>query len=325
MSLITVKVPFRIPIGGGGTDLPSYCSKFGGQLITASINKYIYIIINEPAISDKIKLHYIDSESVSDTSEIKHDIIRECLKLKKINRPLDISSLADIGRGTGMGSSSAFTVGLLAALNTLERKYISPVELAEEACKIEIDILKKPIGKQDQYATALGGINELIIDTSGKVTVNPLKLDKEVIFELENRLMMFSTGVTRDANEVLKEQGKNIKQSFDTMHEIKKIGIDIKNDLCHGRLDSFGLNLDRHWRVKKTMTSKMSSEMINNYYRIALENGALGGKIMGAGGGGLFLFYTNNRSSLMKAMLSEGLRYMDFRFEFEGAKIIVNI
>jgi D-glycero-alpha-D-manno-heptose-7-phosphate kinase len=238
---------------------------------------------------------------------------------------LDISSLADIGRGTGMGSSSAFTVGLLAALNTLERIYISPIELAEEACKIEIDILGNPIGKQDQYATALGGINELIIDTLGKVIVNPLQLDKEVIFELENRLMMFSTGVTRDANEVLKEQSKNIFQNSDAMHQIKDIGISIKYDLCHGLLDHFGINLDHHWRIKKTMTSNMSTGMIDRYYEKGIESGALGGKIMGAGGGGLLLFYTNNRSKLMKAMIDEGLRYMDFRFEFEGAKLITNI
>lgn len=324
--MIIVKIPFRLSIGGGGTDLPSYYKQFGGQLITASINRYMFVSINEPATSDKIKLYYAYTERVSDVSEIKHNIIRESLKLHSINRPIEIGSMADIEAGTGMGSSSVFTVGLLAGLNILKRNFISPIELAEEACKVEIDLVGKSIGKQDQYAASLGGINELIIDKSGVVIVNPLNLDKEVIFELENKLMMFYTNVTRDANEILTEQSKKIDQLeiIEAMHEIKEIGKEIKRSLLKGDIDNFGKLLHDHWIIKKTISDKMSTMKIDEVYKTGLKHGAIGGKIMGAGGGGLLLFCTSDRRRLKERMEFEGLKYMDFRFEFEGCKVIAN-
>jgi len=328
--MISVKVPFRLPLGGGSTDLPSYYSQFGCQLITASINKYMLVHINEPETATKIKLYYAFTEVVNDVSEIKHDIIRESLKLKGINRPIEIGSMADIEAGTGMGSSSAFTVGLLAGLNAMERKFLSPLQLAEEACRVEIDMVGKPIGKQDQYATALGGINEMIIDKSGNVTINPIKLSSDTLFDLESRLLMFYTNVSRDANIILGEQSSKAKDNpfvIEAMHEIKEIGVEIKESLLKGDIDTFGDLLNAHWQNKKCISKNMSSSQIDRYYKLALRKGALGGKIMGAGGGGLLLFCCREgeRKKLKNALINAGLRYMDFRFEFEGCKVITNM
>jgi D-glycero-alpha-D-manno-heptose-7-phosphate kinase len=282
--MIITRVPFRLPLGGGGTDLPDYYKEFGGSLLTASINKFMYVSILEPATSEKIRIYYSDTEIVKNPDEIQHNIIRESLKLHKINKPLEIGSMADIEAGTGMGSSSAFTVGFLAGLNTLERKFISPVDLAEEACKVEIDLVGKPIGKQDQYAVAIGGINRLEIYPNGKVQIWPVKLSEDTLIELEGRLMMFYTGTTRDANVILSE-----KMDTDSMHMIKDIGRKIEKTLLNGNIDAFGELLHEHWQVKRGLSDKMSSDRIDSWYELALMNGALGGKIMGAGGGGFLL------------------------------------
>ncbi|MDD5353407.1 MAG: galactokinase, partial [Candidatus Omnitrophica bacterium] len=330
MSIVIVKVPFRVSIGGGGTDLPEYQKRYGGLLITSTINKYMHVFVGEPATSDKIKLYHHSKESVNinEIGKIEHNIIRESLKLHNIQRPIEISSFSDIESGTGMGSSSVFTVGLLAGLNTLERKFISPHDLAEEACKVEIDLVGKPIGKQDQYAATFGGINKLYIDKKGRVTVTPLKFDKETIFELENRLLMFYTGVTRDANEILAEQGKKIKDktSLNCMHTIKQIGIEIEQALLNGNITEFGRLLHHHWTIKKEVSNKMSSDKIDELYRVAQINGAIGGKIIGAGGSGFILLCVKEgkRKAVKCAMLNQGLRFMDFRFEFEGCKVLTN-
>jgi D-glycero-alpha-D-manno-heptose-7-phosphate kinase len=329
--MIIIRAPFRLPLGGGGTDLPAYYEQFGGQLVTASINRYMFVNINEPATSDKIKLYYKYTEihETGEVDKIEHNIIRESLKRHGINRPIEIGSMADIEAQTGMGSSSVFTVGLLAGIHAMKHEFTSPQDIAEEACTVEIDLVGKPIGKQDQYATALGGINELVIDKSGKVTVTSLNLDKEIIFELENRLLMFYTNTSRDANEILAEQGKKAREKIEVieaMHRIKETGIYIENALLQGNVDLFGKLLNKHWEIKKSISDKMSSQNIDNWYDIALKNGALGGKIMGAGGGGFFLFCAkqNRRKELKQAMECTGLKYMDFRFEFEGVKILAN-
>ena len=210
--MIVVRAPFRLPLGGGGTDLPSYYNKYEGSLITAAINKYMFINVNEPALVNKIKVNYTNVEilDLNEIGKIKHDIVRETLKYLNIKRPVEIFSMADLSAGTGMGSSSSYTVGLLQALNAMLRRHITVKELAEEACKVEIELIGKPIGKQDQYAAAFGGIIQLEIDRLGNVTVTPLKLDTEIIYELENRLMMFYTNIERDANVILAEQSKKI-------------------------------------------------------------------------------------------------------------------
>jgi D-glycero-alpha-D-manno-heptose-7-phosphate kinase len=350
--MIVVRTPFRLPLGGGGTDLPSYFHKYEGFLITSAVNKYMYININEPSLVNKIKVQYskVDIVEIDNIIGLKHEIVREALKYLKIKRPLEISSMADLAAGTGMGSSSSYTVGLLKGLNAMLRRYISLHALAEEACKVEIDLLNKPIGKQDQYAATYGGIIQMEIDRLGNVKITPLNLDQEVINELENRLMMFYTHIERDTNEILEDQNKNIRTSeeeeekaalahlepkpiggrisaVDSMHRIKNIGYRIKDALLADNIDEFGALLHEHWMTKRLVTDRMSNPDIDGWYNLAMENGALGGKIMGAGGGGFFVFCVENgkRKHLRKTMESAGLRYMNFKFDWEGSKVLVDI
>lgn len=376
--MIVVRTPFRLPLGGGGTDLPSYYSKYGGFLITAAINKYMFINLNVPAIVDKIRISYSRTETVKVTeiSRIQHDIVREALKYLSIDHPLEISSMADLSAGTGMGSSSSYTVGLLKALNAMTHRQIQSRDLAEEACKIEIDLIGKPIGKQDQYAAAFGGIIQLEIDQLGNVAVTRLSLENEIIYELENRLMMFYTDIERDANVILGEQSRRIRDeetwgrgdgetgrggdgvkgkngdneggkdceniaghnpavvtvaakltAVEAMHKIKAIGYESRDALMTGDVCAFGRLLHEHWLTKKQVSDKMSNADIDNWYDLAMTNGALGGKVMGAGGGGFMLFCVENgqRKHLRKTLESAGLRYMDFRFDWEGSKTLVDI
>lgn len=330
--MIVVRSPFRLPLGGGGTDLPAYYQKYGGFLITAAINKYMYVSINEPALVDKIKINYTKTEIVDldKISDIKHEIVRETLKFLKIRRPLEISSMADLSAGTGMGSSSAYTVALLKGLNQMLRRYIPLKEIAEEACKIEIELIGKPIGKQDQYASAYGGIIEMEIGSDGTVTVTPLNLDPEVVTELENRLLIFSTHYQRDANEILGEQSKKAREdetrTIESMHKIKMIGYKVKEALLKGDVDYFGELLHEHWLTKKQISEKMSNTIIDQWYELGMANGALGGKVMGAGGGGLMVFCikNGNRKKLRRIMEEAGMKYLDFRFDFEGVKTLAN-
>lgn len=330
--MIVVRTPFRLPLGGGGTDLPSYYSKYEGHLLTAAINKYMFININVPAIVDKIKIAYSRVEVV-DTDKIEsiqHEIVREALLWMGYRHPLEISSMADLSAGTGMGSSSSYTVGLWKGLNTLLRRDISHHTLAEEACELEIVRVGKPIGKQDQYAAAFGGIILMHIDRSGEVAVSPLQLDNEIVYELEHRLMMFYTSIERDANEILGEQSQKLLVDESTatasMHRIKDIGRSIQTALEQGDVSSFGSLMDEHWREKKRVSSRMSDTRIDAWYDLAMQNGARGGKLMGAGGGGFFLFCCDidKRKHLRATLESAGLRYMDFRFDWEGSKVLVN-
>ncbi|MCL4539979.1 MAG: galactokinase [Bacteroidetes bacterium] len=348
--MIVVRTPFRLPLGGGGTDLPSYYKKYEGLLVTAAINKYMYININLPAIVDKIKINYSKTEVVGldEIDKIEHNIVRETLRYLKVRQPIEIHSMADLSGGTGMGSSSSYTVGLLKALNLMLRRYVPVQVLAEEACRIEIDLIGKPIGKQDQYAAAFGGIIQLEIDQLGNVAVTPLRLDHEIIYELENRLLMFYTDIERDANQILAEQSEKIAKgamsaekaekakkekgdegsaAIQAMHKIKEIGREAKVALEKGDVDQFGRLLNAHWMVKKGISDQMSSRDIDKWYDLAMANGALGGKIMGAGGGGFFLFCVGNgkRKHLRRTLEEAGLRYMDFRFDWEGSKELVNI
>ena len=338
--------------------MPSYYEKYGGFLVTAAINKYMFINLNVPAIVNKIRISYTKTETVdpSRVNDIEHEIVRESLKYLNIKRPLEISSMADLSAGTGMGSSSSYTVGLLRALNAMMRRHIPVQELAEEACKIEIDLIGKPIGKQDQYAAAYGGVIVMEIDKSGKVTVTPLEIAHETIYELENRLMMFYTDIQRDANEILAEQSREISEggsggqgdkekgrqgdkrtggqggggkssAVESMHRIKEIGREVKAALEKGDVDRFGKLLHEHWLIKKNISTKMSNPDIDRWYETAMANGALGGKLMGAGGGGFLLLCVDNgkRKHLRSTMEAAGLRYMDFKFDWEGSKELVNI
>lgn len=323
--MIVTKTPLRLPIGGGGTDLPFYYTKNRGFLIAAAINKYIYITIHERKFYQESLLKYSQIERVKGIDEIKHTRIREALRLLNINEPLEITSMADVPAQTGLGSSSSFLVGLLNALHAYKREFVSVANLAEEACKIDIEVLKEPIGKQDQYAAAYGGLIQMEINQKGKVIVSRLDITQDTIEELQRNLFLFYTGITRDASEVLLSQKKNAENSLEGMDQIKKIGYEIKKALENGDTRRFGEWLNVHWETKKTFSNKMTNPEIDRWYNIAIENGAIGGKVIGAGGGGFFMFYCDrNQKEFRKAMANSGLKELDFKFEFDGSKILFN-
>lgn len=329
--MIVVRAPFRLPIGGGGTDLPSYYSKYGGYLLTAAINKYMYININTPACIRHISIKYSRTETVQRVEDIKHDLVRETLSYLDFRGSIEISSMADASAGTGLGSSGAYTVGLLKGMNALLHRNIDKETLAREACHIEMERVGEPVGKQDQYASALGGIFSMSIDNDGEVTVRELGLSRTVLSELQYRLVFFYTDVQRSASEVLGDQQKKIAadegKAVTAMHEIKEIGKAIEQGLLKGDVGLFGKLMDEHWKIKRRLSDKMSTSKIDSWYELARKSGAIGGKIMGAGGGGFFVFCCEEgrRASLIETMERAGLTYLDFAFDFDGAKVLVDI
>lgn len=327
--MIISRSPVRISLGGGGTDLASYYTKFGGFLVAAAIDKYVFISINKRFVPS-IRLSYSETEIVDSVDKIRHRIFREALRLLGIDRQVEIVSIADVPSNCGLGSSSAFTVSLLNGLHAFKREFVPLGELAEEACRLEIDILGEPIGKQDQYMSALGGLCALTFETTGRVVVEPLSLPAERLMDLENNLSLFYTGFERKASEILASQDERTKADDDvvvsTLHKIKEIGLDSRLALERGDLDEFGALMDFHWQIKKRLSDKISSPRFDEVYETARRAGALGGKIMGAGGGGFFLFYSQNRKSrLIEALRHLGLSYTPFHFDFDGAKILINM
>jgi D-glycero-alpha-D-manno-heptose-7-phosphate kinase len=327
--MIVTRTPVRIPLGGGGTDLPSYYTQFGGFLVSAAIDKYIYITVNK-RFEKSIRVSYSSTEIAECVEEIKHPIVREALQLLKIDSGIEIVSIADIPSNTGLGSSSTFTVGLLNALHTYKKEKVNAKELAEEACYLEIELLKEPIGKQDQYLAAYGGVICMEIDRLGNVKSEPLRLSEDVIDQLESNTLLFYTGIKRSASQVLSAQNKaassNDSQVLESLHQIKKIGEMIREAFEKEDLQRFGELLDLHWQVKKKLSDKVSFNKVDQWYELAKQKGALGGKLMGAGGGGFFMFYCNNgKNGFRKALEQEGLVEMRFRLDFEGSKVIVNI
>ncbi|MFA6436782.1 MAG: galactokinase [Candidatus Paceibacterota bacterium] len=327
--MIITRTPFRFTLGGGGTDLPAYYSKYGGFIFSAGINKYMFININQPVADDLIRIKYDDSETVKSLDLVRHDIAREALRMMHIKNNIDIASMADIPGGTGLGSSSCYAVGLLNGLHAIKKQKISRRQLAEKACKLEIDILKKPIGKQDQYIATFGGLTVLDIDKKGKVKVRSAKLSDETIENLNRNLLMFYTNTSRDANVILAEQSHGAKQEqknvIESMHYIKEIGYKILKAAESGNITDIGVLFDKHWQHKKKISSKMSNPRFDKIYNIAKENGALGGKILGAGGGGFFIFYIEKKQSEFRKVIKElGLREMEYAFDFEGTKVLAN-
>ncbi len=328
-NMIITKTPLRLSIGGGGTDLPFFYPKFGGEMITAAINKYIYVTVSERKFHDEFRVAYSKTENVKNIADIENQRVKAALNLLGINgKYLEISTISEVPGSSGMGSSSAFVVGLLKALHAYKGESVSSKILAEEASKIEIEMLKEPIGKQDQYASAMGGINHLKINRDGNVLASPLNMSYETLRDLESNLQMFFTGIIRSASEVLTHQQKSVTSEEDKMTEmkqIKQIGLDIKEALEKGDTKKFGRLLNLHWETKKKTSSKISNSQIDKWYHVALQNGALGGKIMGAGGGGFFLFYcANNQGEFIRAMEKEGLKYVPFRFDMDGSKILLD-
>ena len=327
--MILTRTPFRIPLGGGGTDLPAFYQQHGGFLFSVAIDKYMYIAINRPIIDSLVRIKYSRTEIVENVAQVQHQLARAALEYYGIKDSIEVISMADINEGTGMGSSGSYLVGLLKGLQTLTRKGYSIQELAEEACHIEIDLLHKPVGKQDQYLAAYGGFTAMDIDRNGAVQVSNINLGHEKTEELQNKLLIFYTGISRDALSILGEQSAKAKEEQSdvakSLLRIKEIGLEIKKAIEEGRLDDFGRLLDEHWQVKKTMSTKMSDPKIDRLYSLAKDCGALGGKIMGAGGGGFFIFYCpGDKRKVREAMKANGLWEMPFRFENEGAKTIVD-
>ena len=327
--MIIIRTPFRITLGGGGTDLPSYYSKFGGFIFSFTLNKYMFINVNRPSVDQLIRVKYSESETVENVTDLNHEIARACLVKLGITKNIEISSMADLPAGSGLGSSSTYTVGLLNALHCLKRDHVSIKELAEEACEIEMDILSKPMGKQDQYLAAYGGFLVMEIARDGHVEVTNAKIDISTLNDLKRNLLVFYTGKQRSNKKILEEQDKAITNKkedvLNSLHYIKESGYKILEIVESGNITELGKMFDEHWMYKKKLAKGITNPEFDNIYEVAKKNGVIGGKITGAGGGGFFTFYCEeNQSRLRKIMKKMGLRELRYDFDFEGTKVIAN-
>jgi D-glycero-alpha-D-manno-heptose-7-phosphate kinase len=326
--MIIARSPLRISLGGGGTDLPSYYEQHTGFLIAAAIDKYVYITLHDTFVPDLI-VKYSKLERVPDAARLEHPIIREAFALLGLGgQSLELTSMADIPAGTGLGSSGSFTTALLKALNAYQKNLVHPNELAEQACDIELNRLREPIGKQDQYIAAFGGITCFRFLPGGKVEAWPLKLSEETRYNLEDNLLLFFTGYSRSASSILKEQDQKSRTAdpamIENLHFVKELGFQSQQALEAGKLDEFARLMDVHWQRKKQRSGNMSNPEINQWYDLAMAHGASGGKLIGAGGGGFLMFYANDKARLRHAMRGAGLKEVRFRFDFEGTKLLTS-
>ncbi len=327
--MIVVRAPFRIPLGGGGTDLPTYYSKFGGSLMSVAIDKYIVATVNRPMIDNLIRLKYSKTEIVEKVDQVEHALVKEALRLTGVLDRVELSWIADVPFGTGMGSSGTFLVSTLKALHAIAGNEVTTRQVAEEACKIEIEILKSPVGKQDQYMAAYGGVTRLEIDKFGHVDVIKPNISTETLRDLESSLVVFYTGIRRSGAGVLAKQNAAVKRGSskveNNLHFIKELGMEIVKALEGGNIRRFGALLDAHWQYKRRLSDKVSSDEIDRWYQEARYAGAIGGKIMGAGGGGFMVFCCpGDKAELRELMKKEGLLEMHVRFDMEGAKVMIN-
>jgi D-glycero-alpha-D-manno-heptose-7-phosphate kinase len=325
--MIITRSPLRITLGGGGTDLPSYYRQYGGFLIAAAIDKYVYVTVMRPFVQG-VYLKYSKLEHVESIEEIQHPIIREAIRMLDFKKPqLEITTLADIPAGTGLGSSGSFTTALLKALYTFRRDLIHPQELAQLACEVEINRLKEPIGKQDQYIAAYGGITCFQFFPDEKVEASPLQIGHDTLIDLEENLLLFFTGFERNAGSILKDQNIRTQQSdnemLENLHYIKELGFRSKKALESGNTPLFGELMHEHWEHKKNRSDTMSNPKIDEWYELGRANGAIGGKLVGAGGGGFLMFYTEDPRKLRQAMSHADLEEVRFRFDFEGTKVLI--
>jgi len=325
--MIIARSPLRISLGGGGTDLPSYYERFGGFLISAAIDKYVYITVHETFVPELI-IKYSKLERVEKVDDIEHPIIREALKLTGTDAAyLELTSMADIPAGTGLGSSGSFTTALLKALHAHKKSLVPNSEIAAQACDIEINRLKEPVGKQDQYIAATGGITCFNFHKDGRVEAWPAKISEETRYNMEDNLLMFFTGYSRSASGILKDQHEKSKQDdkamLENLHHTKEIGYASQKAIESGDLRELARLMDEHWQRKKARSGGMSNPKINEWYDLAKANGALGGKLIGAGGGGFLMFYAEeDKSKLRHAMRQASLKEVRFRFDFEGTRLV---
>ena len=326
--MIITRSPLRITLGGGGTDLPSYYREHGGFVISAAIDKYVYVSVIRP-FSPGIFLKYSQLEKVKQVDQVKHPIIREALKILDFKTPqIEITTLADIPAGTGLGSSGSFTTALLKALYAHRKRLVFMDELARLACEIEINRLGEPIGKQDQYIASFGGITCFRFNPDESVEATPLKLSVDTLYDLEDNLLLFYTGYVRSASNILHDQQQRSEKSEPTMlanlHYVKDLGLRSQVELEAGRTAEFAELMHEHWEHKRKRSIAMSNPQIDEWYELGRKNGALGGKLVGAGGGGFLMFYTQNRKQLRQAMANAGLEEVRFRFDFEGTKVLLS-
>ncbi|MBC8249769.1 MAG: galactokinase [Anaerolineales bacterium] len=325
--MIITRSPLRISLGGGGTDLPSYYREHGGFLIAAAIDKYVYVTVMRPFVPG-IFLKYSNLEHVAETDQVQHPIIREAIRLLDFKTPqLEITTLADIPAGTGLGSSGSFTTALLKALYAHRRRLLHPDELAKLACEIEIDRLGEPVGKQDQYIAAYGGITCFRFLPNDEVEAWPLEISMDTLFDLEDNLLLFFTGFSRSAGSILRDQKdrslKHDQAMLDNLNYVKDLGLRSQQALESGDLVQFGELMHEHWEHKRQRSAGMSNSQIDAWYELGRANGAIGGKLVGAGGGGFLLFYAEDRKRLRQTMAKAGLEEVRFRFDFEGAKVLL--
>ncbi|HEY6079087.1 MAG TPA: sugar kinase [Polyangiaceae bacterium] len=328
--MIVSRAPFRFSLGGGGTDLPAYYERHGGFVVGAAIDSYMYVTANK-RFYPSIRLAYSETEIVDDVEQIRHPIFREALKLTGIHSGIELTSVADLPSNSGLGSSSSFTVALLNALHTYKREFVSSERLAREACELEMVRLAEPVGKQDQYIAAYGNVTALSIARDGSVEVEPVPVRDEVLDELQNSLLIVYSGVERPAKLVLAEQGERVRRedaaTLEAMHRIKALGRQVYELLVKGDVDQYGELLHEHWQHKRQLASKMTDEVLDEHYQVARSAGAIGGKLIGAGGGGFFMFYVRpaERRKVWEALSARGLRALRFRFDLDGARIALNL
>jgi D-glycero-alpha-D-manno-heptose-7-phosphate kinase len=328
--VIVSRAPVRFSLGGGGTDLPAYADRFGGFLVSAAIDKYIYVTANR-RFFQSIRLSYSKTEIVSEVAQIEHPIFREALAMTGIRSSIELTSVADLPANSGLGSSSSFTVALLNALHTYKREFVSSQKLAEEACEIEMVRLREPVGKQDQYIAAFGNVTAFTFEPDGSVHVEPVPVSDELLDELQSNLVILWSGIERPAKLVLSEQGERLRglepDAIERMHRIKEIGHEVYRLLVAGDLDGFGELLHHHWIAKRKLASKMTDSVLDEHYEAARKAGAIGGKLMGAGGGGFFMFYVrpSERRRFTETMAQRGLRPLRFHFDMDGARIVANM
>ena len=324
--MIITRSPLRISLGGGGTDLPSYYREHGGFLIAAAIDKYVYVTVMRP-FTQGVFLKYSKLEHVTRADEVEHPIIREAIRIVGFETPqIEITTLADIPAGTGLGSSGSFTTALLKALYSHRRRHLHSEELADLACQIEIDRLGEPIGKQDQYAASFGGVTCFTFHEDGRVDAEPLRIPMDALFNLEDNLLLFFTGFSRKAGGILADQKQRTEEQdaemLKNLHYVKDLGRRSKEALENGDTARFGELLHEHWEHKRRRSAGMSNPKIDEWYELGRRNGAIGGKLVGAGGGGFLMFYAEDHRRLRAAMKTAGLEEVRFRFDFEGTKVL---